>query len=118
MRRMSISSLLLVVAIVTGLYLRVNAFNESYYKQVYPGQGENANGTLPLYIAFLISFGGDYTSSGAIPGVQVALDQINADPSILPGYTLHYTLSDTNVRRHSSCMCIIGYTRHFYRPAA
>ena len=96
-RAMANVGLLLVGAIVAGLFFKVNTFNESYYKQVYPGQGEDANGTLPLYIAFLISFGGDYTSSGAIPGVQVALDQINADPSILPGYTLHYTLRDTSV---------------------
>ena len=106
---MSFSTLSVVAALVylafTGSVVECStdvykAFNESYYKQVYPGQGEDANGTLPLYIAFLISFGGDYTSSGAIPGVQVALDQINADPSILPGYTLHYTLSDTNVSVH------------------
>ena len=98
---MSFSTLSVVAALVylafTGSVVECST---DVYKQVYPGQGEDANGTLPLYIAFLISFGGDYTSSGAIPGVQVALDQINADPSILPGYTLHYTLSDTNVSVH------------------
>ena len=32
-----------------------------------------------------------------IPAVEVALDQINADPNMLPGYSLHYTLKDSQV---------------------
>lgn len=55
------------------------------------------NRTCPLYIALLMSFGGAYTSSGVVPRVQVALDHINSDPRILPGYTLHYTLKDSQV---------------------
>ena len=56
-----------------------------------------ANQTCPLYVALMMSFGGDYVSSGVIPGVQLALNQINNDSSMLPGYTLHYTLTDTQV---------------------
>ena len=52
----------------------------------------------PLYFAFMQSFSGGYVSSGGIPGVMVALDEINANSSILPGYTLHYTLSDNAVK--------------------
>ena len=70
---------------------------QSSARQVYPPVNSRNNETESLYIALMMSFGGDYTSSGAIPGVQVALDQINADPSILPGYTLHYTLRDSQV---------------------
>lgn len=55
------------------------------------------NGTCPLYIGLMMSFGGEFDSSGVIPGVQLALDQINSDPTTLPGYTLHYTLRDTIV---------------------
>ena len=62
-----------------------------------PDPAAGANGTCPLYIALMMSFGGDFVSSGVIPGVQLAINQINSDPSILPGYTLHYTLLDTQV---------------------
>jgi len=71
-----------------------------YYLQVYPGtdpSGETSVGIRSLYFALMMSFGGDFQSSGAIPGVQVALDQINSDPTLLPGYQLHYTLTDSQV---------------------
>ena len=44
-----------------------------------------------------MSFGGNIDSSGAVPGVRVALDRINNDTSLLPGYSLHYALSDSRV---------------------
>ena len=71
-----------------------------YYLQVYPGTNpteEASVGLKSLYFALMMSFGGDFRSSGAIPGVQVALDQINSDPTLLPGYQLHYTLTDSQV---------------------
>ena len=71
-----------------------------YYLQVYPGtnpSGETSVGIKSLYFALMMSFGGDFRSSGTIPGVQVALDQINSDPTLLPGYQLHYTLTDSQV---------------------
>ena len=66
------------------------------YLQIYPPVNENDPRT-PLYFALMLSFGGDYTSIGALPGVQIALDYINSQPSILPGYSLHYTLTDSQV---------------------
>ena len=79
------------------------------YKEIYPytdiTQDQQSclpdpatNHTCPLYVALMLSLGGDVDSSGAIPGIQLALNQINSDPSILPGYSLHYTLTDTRVR--------------------
>ena len=71
-----------------------------YYLQVYPDadpSGETSVGIKSLYFALMMSFGGDYRSSGTIPGVQAALDQINSDPTLLSGYQLHYTLTDSQV---------------------
>ena len=85
------------------------AVNDLYlgpYTDVYPyvdirqdqlSCSASTNGTCPLYIALMVSFGGEFNSSGVIPGVQLALDQINNDPTMLPGYTLHYTLEETIV---------------------
>ena len=66
------------------------------YKEVYPPVDRNAT-TTPLYLALMMSFGGGFNSSGTVPGIKIALDRVNQDPSILPGYTLHYTLLDSEV---------------------
>ena len=66
------------------------------YLQVYPPVNESDDST-PLYFALVLSSGGEYTSIGALPGVQVALDYVNSQPDILPGYSLHYTLADSQV---------------------
>ena len=76
-----------------------------------PDPAAGVNGTCPLYIALMMSFGGDFVSSGVIPGIQLAINQINSDPSILPGYTLHYTLLDSQVSpscHMSSCLPILA----------
>ena len=62
-----------------------------------PPPASAENGRCPLYIALTMSFGHEYLSSGVIPSVQYALDQINADPDLLPGYSLHYSLTDSQV---------------------
>ena len=70
------------------------------YLQVYPPVNESNDSTVtPLYFALVLSSGGEYTSIGAVPGVQVALDYVNSQPDILPGYSLHYTLADSQVMR-------------------
>ena len=53
--------------------------------------------TTSLYFGLLQSFGGEYVSSGSIPGVQLALDYINDAQVLLPGYTLRYILRDSQV---------------------
>ena len=72
------------------------------YLQVYPPVNESDDSApvrAPLYFALVLSSGGQYTSIGALPAVQVALDYVNSQPDILPGYSLHYTLSDSQVMR-------------------
>ena len=54
--------------------------------------------TTPLYFGLIQSFDADqFDGSGAIAGVNVALDRINRNCSLLPGYSLHYTVADSKV---------------------
>jgi len=78
-----------------GLFSRVCG-----YLDIYPPVDEN-DPRIPLHFALLQSFGGDFNGSGSVAGLQVALDRINSEPTLLPGYSLHYTLTDSQV----------GYTR-------
>ena len=64
--------------------------------QFYPPLDES-DGRKPLVFGLIMSFGGSFDSSGAVPGVRVALDRINNDSSLLPGYSLHYALSNSQV---------------------
>ena len=80
-----------IIFVAAGQYL-------GPYKEIYPyvditrdqqscvpDPTAGANGTCPLYIALMMSFGGDFVSSGVIPGVQLAINQINSE-SGLQGY--------------------------------
>lgn len=63
----------------------------------YPPLKKNDSGLKPLVFGLIMSFGGNIDSSGAVPAIRVALDRINNDKSLLPGYSLHYALSDSQV---------------------
>ena len=64
------------------------------------GEGSSVN----LTFMFITSFGqSGHNSSGAIPAAEMALEAINSNPSILPGYSLGYDdVKDSEVS-HSSC---------------
>jgi hypothetical protein len=44
-----------------------------------------------LYFGLMLSLSGDDQSSGALAGVQAALDEINSRDDLLPGYSLSFT---------------------------
>ena len=49
-----------------------------------------------LQFSFFTSFGGGFISSGSVPAVGLALQQV-ANQAVLPGYTLNYVLRDSGV---------------------
>ena len=84
----------LSVTLIQAAVLIKSQEEEPPYLQVYPSEIDDRT---PLHFAVMLSFGGAFTSIGSLPGVQIALDYINSEPSILPGYSLHYTLTDSQV---------------------
>lgn len=44
-----------------------------------------------LYFSFITALSGGSTSSGGIPIIDLALEQINNDSRLLPDYELQYT---------------------------
>ena len=77
----------------TGIDLTEQIINNNTF---YPPLVESG-GLRPLVFGLIMSFGGNIDSSGAVPGVRVALDRVNNDSTLLPGYSLHYALSDSQV---------------------
>ena len=43
-----------------------------------------------IYFGLMLSLSGDDQSSGALAGVQAALDEINSRDDLLPGYSLNF----------------------------
>ncbi len=78
------------------------SYDPADYLEVYPDprDPEVLKGRTPLHFALIQSLGGQFSlfdGSGSVAGVKVALDYINNDSSLLPGYTLHYTFADSKV---------------------
>ena len=68
------------------------------YADVYPNVSQLLlNKTGKLYFGLVLSLSGDQQSTGALAGVQAALDDINNRDDLIPGYSLHYTLTDSQV---------------------
>ena len=61
------------------------------------GNGEK----IPLHFSYITTKTGSFVASGAIPVIDLALEQINNNLSILPNYTLNYTtILDSEVNVH------------------
>ena len=51
-----------------------------------------------LYFSLMVSSAAGLNTSGVVPAVERALQDINNDSTILPGYSIHYTrVVDTKV---------------------
>ena len=95
------AALVVLLVHLNGEAIALN-FDPSSYLEVYPDPRDDGlvQGRTPLYFALIQSLGGSnsqFDGSGSVAGVKVALDRINNDSSILPGYTLHYTFTDSMV---------------------
>ena len=82
-------------------------FDPDDYLEVYPDprDEEVLQGRTPLYFSLFQSLGGPFSqfdASGSVAGVKIALDRINNDSSLLPGYTLHYTFANSKVCGYNS----------------
>ena len=112
MRRVSYCFFFTLVAAFLSQATSATSSSPWPYLQIYPPVNESDSRT-PLYFAVVLSFGGDYTTIGSLPGLQIALDYINSQPSILPGYTLHYTLSDSQVNSYR-CQDLVSRIVEFW----
>ena len=56
----------------------------------------SSSNSTALYFGLMLSLSGDDQSSGALAGVQAALDEINLRDDLLPGYSLNFTPTFTN----------------------
>lgn len=73
-------------------------YDPNYYTEVYPDpRHQERMGKTPLYFSLIQSLTGPLATNGTVAGVKVALDRINNDSSLLPGYSLHYMLGDSMV---------------------
>ena len=78
------------------------SYDPDDYLEVYPDptDPEVLKDRTPLYFSLIQSLGGplsQFVASGTVAGVKIALDRINNDSSLLPGYTLHYTFANSQV---------------------
>ena len=107
LRQASIVPVLLVLVSAQSLH-----YNPDDYLEVYPDprDPEVLQGRTPLYFALIQSLGGpfsEFDASGSVAGVKIALDRINNDSSLLPGYTLHYTFANSQVHSYSYIALVI-----------
>ena len=89
-------------------------YNPKDYLEVYPDptDPEVLRGRKPLHFALIQSLQGQVNGSGIVAGVKVALDRINNDSSLLPGYTLHYTFTDSMVSYYACIVTCSNNERH------
>ena len=71
----------------------------------------------PLHFSYITTITGGFTIAGAIPVVDLALEQINNRTDILPNYTLNYTtILDSKVSENSysdqSVVCTLVTLTH------
>ena len=66
----------------------------------------SASNTTAIWLLGLFPFSGSWPGGlGQLPAIEMGLRDVNADPTMLPGYTLNMTINDTSVS-----FCQVLYT--------
>ena len=90
MANVKVYATVLLALLITAVFLsKVSCYNLSNLS--------SATNSTTLYFGMMLSLSGDDQSSGALDGVQAALDEINSRDDLLPGYSLNFTLTDSQV---------------------
>ena len=93
-------------ALLLHLFLLLVAVAITCGELIYPAQysrpNNNSNDIIPLYIGLIQSYDpkmkdAQLDTIGLVVGTEIALDHINANESILPGYRLHYNFASAMV---------------------
>lgn len=91
----------LLISIVVVLWL------QAVHSSSFSGNEEKT----PLYFSYITTITGDLTIAGAIPVVDLALEQINNRTDILPNYTFNYTtIRDSKVYPYTLCHYTLKFT--------
>ncbi len=98
--KLAVDEVMKASSVITLILL--SGISSAQYPRIYPNVTEDGTKHLNFgfmhRILYLLNSRRIDLSAVYVPGVEVALDQINSDPTMLPGYTLHYTLVDSQVR--------------------
>ena len=93
-------------ALLPHLFLLLVAVAIACGELIYPAQesrpNNNRDDIIPLYIGLIQSYDPSMQDAqidtiGLVVGTEIALDHINANESILPGYRLHYNFAGAMV---------------------
>jgi hypothetical protein len=103
--KMEVAGLVALVLVISEAHCSLS-YDPDDYLEVYPDPRNLSflQGRTPLHFALIQSLGGpdsQLDGSGVVAGVKVALDSINDDSDLLPGYTLHYTFTNSKVNLNS-----------------
>ena len=97
MHVVSMPSLLKMIVVFLAIVI-THAIEVEDLSTIYPSVVSPNDTRIPLTLGLMVSFSGDYVTSSSVAGVQLALDLINENSSLLPGYRLQYKLTDSQVR--------------------
>lgn len=85
--------------IPAAFYLTGEAFGPTY-----PSNVSAQDPRIPLTLSLEASLSGAFNTTGAVLGVQLALDLIGKR-NVIPGYRLQYSMFDSKVGHHALCAC-------------